>query len=109
MPSVPDPTQPDHPQVQDDLAALSLCVQLLPHPFSPILTLSARTKDDVRQLLRVLARMVIVDNPYPLQITPRTVCVWHLLQRAMVIIARVIAVIGHIDQAQPLAIDLAEN
>src|SRR5262249_9342094 len=79
------------------------------HPLRPTLTLSAGTKDDVCQLLHVLARMVIIDNPSPLQGAPGTAWVWHLLQDAMVIIAGVIPVIGHIDQTQPITINLAEN
>src|SRR5262245_45774367 len=74
-----------------------------------MLALGTRTKDDVCQLLHVLTRMIIIDYPSPLQSAPGTARVWHLLQHAMVIIAGMVPVIGDIDQAQPVTIDLAEN
>src|SRR2546427_7180076 len=58
-------------------------VPLLPHPLSPMLALGSRTKDARRQLLHVLTRMGRI--------------------------AGVIPVIRYIDQAQPGAIDLAED
>jgi len=85
------------------------CFPLLLHPLGPMLTFGSKTKDDVRQPLHVLAHMIIIDHPYPLQVAPRTAQVWHLLEHAMEIIARVIAFIGHRDQGQPLAIDLAQD
>ena len=74
-----------------------------------MLALGSRPKDDLRQLLHVLTRMVIIAHPSPLQNAPGTARGWHLLQHALVIIAGVIPVIGDLDPAKPVAVDLAED
>jgi hypothetical protein len=66
-------------------------------------------KHAIRQLLHVLAGLVIIDHPSPLQRAPGPARVWHRRQHALVIIAGVLAVIGHRDQPSPLALNLAAD
>ena len=84
-------------------------LQLRAHPRRPPLTLRAGTEDDVCSLLDVLAGMVRIDHPSPLQGAPGTARVGHLLQDALIIITGGLPVIGARDQAQPIAIDRAED
>jgi len=43
--------------------------------------------------------MIEIDDPSPLQTTPGSARVGHLLEHAMIVIAGVITLVGHIDQA----------
>jgi hypothetical protein len=73
---------------------MSLRFQLLSHPLGPTLTRSAGTTDGVRQLLHIVARMVISDNAYPVEAAPGAAWIAHLPPHALVIITGMVAVIG---------------
>jgi hypothetical protein len=68
--------------------------------------LSPRAQEGVGALLKVWAGMGILKKPSPLQAAPGMAGIRHLLQHAVRIIAGGIALSGHIDEAELMAIDL---
>ena len=79
----------------------------LRHLLRPCPTLGRQAKQGIRQLCDVEASMIVVDDPYPLQVAPGALGIDHLFQHAVVVVTGMIAIIADIDQAEALSIDLA--